>query len=779
MPIVNNITTNIPKSTFGGVTGLVAETLAADWASTAADPLLAADELSPCEAARPNKDDIYTPVLPTESKELLFLPKPVPVSTRLKSDAVFSSGEIAESPLPPNMAVIQMKVASGRPHLNADRLIAEMRRLAAEGIKVMFAGELVISGYMNGDTWFQDYFQLECEMATERVRLASEELGVTIAFGAPVFDRTAVNETGQTRTYNAVHIIKNGEYVSNGVLEGIVCKTNLPNYGPFDDKRYFHEFYKMAWEMGIDPKDLYVPYPIELDGETWWMAPVICEDSWDDDYTFKVTQLYLDYAKKAGIPEDKLFIVNFSCSPWRKGKIELVYDVMRRSRRDAKVPLIFAHQVGCQNIGKSHYAMYGASFVIGPDDALLASAKFLTEDTLKFNLQDLIARGAAIQGIKDNNSRAVYEALLCQIRDVWKGANAIIGKSGGIDSAVDAVLLVDALGANRVIALSMPSPHNKKETKDDGFLLAQKLGIRFGVMPIERVTQVATETLADIDFVKLDPNRPLTPKELYDPAFARMRERSLGLGSSETRTPDPALYGGREVTTLKFDEDLDPQNIQARIRGSVGLLGSAAPLKAMVVCNSNANENLIGYATYQGDILGGASLIADLFKMDVYDLADLINEIHGDEIIAKSVIKRPPSAELKKDQVDPIIFPYHGWLGAGWKEKHLHPYDLLRMYLNDRWDDKIPSIPLDRKGQHITSPRAFVQTYWQSVPEFLKDLRHHYGLFRQSFYKREQGPMTLAVGSNTWGFDFREAHIPALFGPLYDELEMQVLRINP
>jgi len=463
-------------------------------------------------------------------------------------------------------------------------LVADAAGRAREaGADLVLYPELAICGYPPEDLLLNPHFLRDCRAAVEEA--ARRCAGVDALVGFP-------EEAGGT-AHNAAALLRGG-----GVA-GVARKAELPNYGVFDERRYF--------AAGDEPF-------VFVSGGTRCLA-TICEDIW-------VPGDPLEHRARALAPG---LVINLSASPFHAGKLPERRAVAARFAAAAGAPLAYANLVG----GQDELVFDGGSFLLGDDGALAASAARFAEDLLVADLAPggvWAPRGAAVQAPPQlDRLDEVLAALVLGTRDYLRKnrfRGAVVGLSGGIDSALTAALAVEALGAGGVVGVSMPSRYNAAETRSDAARVAANLGIRFLEIPIQGLYERYLEELA----------------------------APLGGG-------DPGVTG---------------ENLQARIRGNV-LMALSNRFGWLVLTTGNKSETAVGYCTLYGDMAGGFAVIKDVPKTLVWELARRVNGRAGRELIPESTIARVPSAELRPDQrdedslppypqLDPILEAYIGQL---------------------------------------------------------------------------------------------------------------------
>ena len=454
------------------------------------------------------------------------------------------------------------------------QILREARtRAAAMGADLMVASELVISGYPPEDLVLRPSFRETVEREVGALARETADGGPAMLIGAPWEVDGAI--------YNAALLLDGGE------IAAVRLKHVLPNYGVFDEKRVFAE----------GP----LPGPVNFRGVR--LGVLVCEDMWTEDVC--------ECLDESGAE----IMVVINGSPFEIDKLDqrLGYAVARV--RESRRPLIYVNQIG----GQDELIFDGGSFVLGADATLRAQLGSWREEivptTWRRDGADWVCeettRTAPTEGLA-----AIYAAMVLGLRDyVRKNGfpGVIIGLSGGIDSALTAAVAVDALGADQVRCVMMPSPYTSRESLDDAAEAAGLLGVR-------------------LDEVSIGPAME---------AFEAMLSPSFG-----DRPPD---------TT--------EENIQARSRG-LALMALSNKTGDMVVSTGNKSEMSVGYATLYGDMCGGYSVLKDVYKTAVFELSHWRNDHRPDgalgpegRVIPERIITKPPSAELKPDQTDQDTLP--------------------------------------------------------------------------------------------------------------------------
>jgi NAD+ synthase/NAD+ synthase (glutamine-hydrolysing) len=336
------------------------------------------------------------------------------------------------------------------------------------------------------------------------------------------------------------------------------------------------------------------------------MALTICEDAWNDKH-FWHRRLYGVDPVEELVRTGGNFVLNISASPFWLGKRELRHDMLASIARNQKVPVAMVNQVG----GNDSLVFDGSSLVIAPDGQVIAQGKSFEEDLIYFDSQALT--GQMHEQIVGEEASA-YGALVLGTRDYVRKCGfqrAIVGLSGGIDSALTASIAADALGPENVIGIGMPGPYSSPGSIDDARALAANLKIRFELLSIDEIYQSTSQTLS-------------------------------------------AVFAG-------LPEDATEENIQSRARGML-LMALSNKFGALVLSTGNKSELAVGYCTLYGDMVGGLAVISDVPKTLVYRLSAYVNSRR--KVIPEATIEKPPSAELRPDQRDSDSLPPYDVLDA-------------------------------------------------------------------------------------------------------------------
>ena len=409
--------------------------------------------------------------------------------------------------------------------------------------------------------------------------------------------------------------------IQNGDVKGIYHKCFLPNYSVFDEARYFAK--------GNNP------------GNVFWYEDIgigisICEDIWIEDGP-----------SSQQVENGASLIININASPYDQNKTDLRKELVVNQAKKLGVPIIYLNMVG----GQDELVFDGGSFVVDGKGEILYQAQQFKEEIFYIDLDlevkeqpkgpilEIRQKGSELDPLQSaqllSKNESLYSALKLGLFDYVSKNNfekVLVGLSGGIDSALTATIAVDALGSNNVVGVALPSKYNTEESLVDARLLAENLDIEFKVIEIEEIVNIFRNTL----------------KESVNDELGQITD----------------------------------ENIQSRVRGNI-LMALSNQTGAMVVSTGNKSEMAVGYSTLYGDLAGGFALLKDLYKTEVYNLANFRNSISS--VIPQNTIDKEPSAELRPDQFDKDSLPEYELLD-----------EILRMYIEeDSSSEKIISTGID------------------------------------------------------------------------------------
>ena len=474
------------------------------------------------------------------------------------------------------LALAQINTTVGDFDGNLALLRAAYERGVAAGAELVVAPELAMTGYPPRDLLLKSGF-IEGNLA------ALESLAQSVGATGLVVGHVAANERQPGRpAVNAVSFLHQGKIVATR------AKTLLPTYDVFDEDRYFEPAESNA--------------PVEFNGCR--LGLTICEDVWNDD-AFWPDRRYRGNPVEQLVEQGAEIIINVSASPWNLGKEAMRREMLASLAIKAQRPVVYCNAVG----GNDELIFDGGSLVLNVAGEALAACPHFSEALVEVDLD-----GAAQPASEPDAMALLHDALVLGVRDYLGKcgfSSAVIGLSGGIDSAVTAALAVQALGAENVRGITMPSPYSSQGSLDDSEALAANLGIQYDVIPIHA-------------------------------GFEMMK------GSLEP------IFGDRPV-------DVTEENMQARLRGLI-LMAASNKFGSLVLTTGNKSELAVGYCTLYGDMCGGLAVISDVPKTKVFELARWINR--EGEIIPEATITKSPSAELRPDQKDEDSLPPYEVLDA-------------------------------------------------------------------------------------------------------------------
>jgi NAD+ synthase/NAD+ synthase (glutamine-hydrolysing) len=463
---------------------------------------------------------------------------------------------------------------------NSGKIIQFAKQARAAGAGLILFPELAVCGYPPRDLVERQWF-IERNRATVE-HIAAETNGIAVICGMVT---PAHAESGKS-------VMNSAAFLRNGRIEFIQSKMLLPTYDVFDEMRNF---------APARSQQLF-----NFSGKQ--VALTICEDAWNDKH-FWQKRLYPNDPIEELIRAGGNLVLNISASPFWLGKREFRRDMLATIAKNQNVPVAMVNQVG----GNDSLVFDGSSLVLAPDGRVIAQAKSFEEDLILFDSAALT--GDMHEQISGDEASA-YEALVLGTRDYVHKCGfrrAIVGLSGGIDSALTASIAADALGEDNVIGVGMPGPYSSPGSISDARDLASNLGIRFEILPITEIYNAARQTLA------------------------------------------PVFVGKAE--------DVTEENIQSRARGLI-LMSLSNKFGALVLSTGNKSELAVGYCTLYGDMVGGLAVISDVPKTLVYKLAAYVNSRDSKPVIPQPTIDKPPSAELRPDQKDSDSLPPYDVLDA-------------------------------------------------------------------------------------------------------------------
>lgn len=563
------------------------------------------------------------------------------------------------------IALGQINTTVGDITANVEKMLDFANRAKTAKADLIVFPELAVAGYPPLDLLLKDSF---IQANLEGVHRLKERLAIPAIVGF-----VDINPGKGKHLYNA------GAFIEDGAIKAVQHKTLLPTYDVFDEDRYFQP---ASQHTPILFKDVNIGLSI-------------CEDIWTrgdilEKLSYQIDPLQLLSEKK---PE---LLINISASPFAVGKEHIRQELVKEQTRRHKLPMIYVNSIG----GNDQLIFDGRSFVMNERGELIAMGKAFEEDLIfvdvelaaheesfksaneaeakiapgKVRKETAVKLTGTIEEFSADRTVNTLAALVLGTRDYMRKCGfqkAVIGLSGGIDSAVTAAIAVKSVGKENVMGIAMPSPFSSQHSIDDARELAECLGIEFHIIPIEPAMKAYDTMLAD-------------------------------------------LFQGRE-------RDVTEENIQARIRGAI-LMAASNKMGHLVLATGNKSELAVGYCTLYGDMCGGLAVISDLPKMMVYDVARYINEEAGKAIIPVSTIDKPPSAELRPNQLDQDSLP---------------PYVILDGILHAYVEQRRKPDEIIRLGYR---------------PEVVQDVINR---IDRNEYKRKQAAPGLKVSSRAFGMGWR------------------------
>ncbi len=526
------------------------------------------------------------------------------------------------------IALAQLNVHIGNFQGNLEKMIAAIGTAKSQGADLICFPELAVCGYPPRDFLdFEDFIDL-AESSIQK--LAEQATDIAIIVGAP--SRNPVIEGKDL--YNSAF------FLADGAIRHIQHKTLLPTYDVFDEYRYF------------EPAHAY--QTVEFKGKK--IALSICEDIWN---VGNENPLYTVCPLDEMMPEHPDLIINLSASPFSYQQAEERIKVIRANVERYKMPLFYVNHVGAQ----TELLFDGGSVVMGPEGQVFAEMPYFEESIQTFDLQEVIAGHGPGEQPKEKMS-LIHDALIMGIRNYFGKlgfTKAILGLSGGIDSAVTAALAARALGSKNVTGILMPSTFSSHHSVEDARLLAEQLGMPYEIIPI-------------------------APG--YDTMLSVLQP----------------YFGDKPF-------DVTEENLQARLRGMI-LMAFSNKFGPILLNTTNKSEMAVGYGTLYGDLCGGLSVLGDVYKTEVFELARFINK--DEQVIPENSIVKPPSAELRPNQKDSDSLPDYDILDQilyQYIEGHLSPEDIIEKGFEETLVWRVlRMVNINEFKRHQTAPVLRVST---------------------------------------------------------------------
>ncbi|NBB88684.1 MAG: NAD+ synthase [Bacteroidetes bacterium] len=533
------------------------------------------------------------------------------------------------------IALAQINYHIGHFESNQRKMIAKIEAAKARGADLVCFAELSVCGYPPRDFLEFEGFMEECRRVIDA--LADAARGIAVVVGAP-----SPNPIPEGKAlFNAAWFLHEGKVVARRK------KALLPTYDVFDEYRYF--------ERGTNFE------VVEWKGKR--IALTICEDIWDvptgelkeEDFDPMYTLRPLDKMQD----QNPDFIINISASPFSFEQAQTRMDILKANGKRYGIPLFYVNHVGAQ----TELIFDGGSTVVDGQGRIYDEMPYFSEGLSVYDT-DQIKEAPRDQERPKQKMKLIHEALVCGIRDYFQKlgfSSAIIGLSGGIDSALTTVLAAEALGIDNVRVVLMPSRFSSDHSVSDSEDLAKNLGIRYDIVPIHKPYDAFIQELHP-----LFENKPF---------------------------------------------DIAEENMQSRCRGLI-LMALSNKFGNILLNTTNKSEMAVGYGTLYGDLAGGLSILGDVYKSEVYALAKWINQ--DAEIIPQNIIEKPPSAELRPDQKDTDSLPEYDLLDRilyQYIEKRRDP----KMIIDQGFDEKIVRrvirlVNINEFKRHQTAPVLRVST---------------------------------------------------------------------
>jgi NAD+ synthase (glutamine-hydrolysing) len=491
------------------------------------------------------------------------------------------------------IALAQLNYQIGNFELNTQKIIDHIHKAKNEGADLVVFAELAVCGYPPRDFLeFEEFIDL-CEQSAQEI--AKHTTGIACIIGIPVRNSLIAGKD----LYNAAYFIEEGQ------VKSVVKKALLPNYDVFDEYRYFEP----ALEFDC----------IEYQGTR--IALTICEDLWN----INNNPMYVSHPMEELIKQQPEIMINIAASPFSYLHDDERVDILSKNASQYQLPLLYVNQVGAQ----TEIIFDGGSMAFDKSGNLLDEMAYFKEDFKIYNFE-----GGTFQGLTPIQHQCIpdieqiHDALILGIRDYFEKSGfkkAVLGLSGGIDSAIVAVLAARALGPENVMGVLMPSKYSTDHSVQDAMDLVNNLGCMHEVIAIKEAADAFDHMLA------------------------------------------PAFKG------LPFN--VAEENIQARVRG-ITVMAMSNKFGYIVLNTSNKSECAVGYGTLYGDMCGAIGVIGDVYKTQIYQLARFINK--DGVVIPENTVVKPPSAELRPDQKDSDSLPDYDQL-----DKILHQYIELKKSSKD------------------------------------------------------------------------------------------------
>jgi NAD+ synthase (glutamine-hydrolysing) len=478
------------------------------------------------------------------------------------------------------ITLAQLNYHTGNFELNTQKILDAINKAKLENADLVVFSELSVCGYPPRDFLeFNDFINL----CTESVQLIAEHcVGIAAIVGAPTVNPKVEGKD----LYNSAY------FLADGKVQQIIHKTLLPNYDVFDEYRYFEP--NRTFEI-VNYKDKK-------------LAVTICEDLWN----LSENPMYINSPMDELIKQSPDCIINIAASPYSKVQINTRLNVLKNNAVKYNLPLLYVNHIGAQ----TQLIFDGGSCVLNSNGKLVGQLRHFEEDVISVDLYELNNQNSITETAQTNqiNYQDIEQALVLGIKEYFRKqgfSKAILGLSGGVDSALVLCLAAKALGAENVLAVMLPSQYSSDHSVSDSQKLVENLGVKSDLISIENTFAALQQTLS------------------------------------------------KQFENTEFN--IAEENMQSRSRAVI-LMALANKFGYILLNTSNKSELAVGYGTLYGDMCGGISVIGDLYKTEVYALCEYINR--NEEIIPKNILTKAPSAELRPNQKDSDSLPDYEVLDA-------------------------------------------------------------------------------------------------------------------